>query len=167
MNKLLAESFARTGGRSQSEDLATVIRLCAAIPDRSRVVGAFRGPSRSPEDLVGFAWGLHHGDRVQYHTGASARIPGVRLPILYPVLWDLITWGKRTGGTWFDLGGVTPGSSGSDDALGGISDFKRGFSKVEIALGQEWEFAPSPLLWRVAQQSSRVARWLRARGKRI
>ena len=161
MNTLLAESFSRTGGEVELVDWRAVLQLCAAAPNRSRLVGAFRGASRGPDDLVGFAWGLHHGDRVQYHTGASARIQGIRLPILYPVLWDLIVWGKQSGGTWFDFGGVTPGTAGSDDALGGISAFKRGFSKDEVASGQEWAFTPSPIRWRLAQQSSRLARWLR------
>jgi hypothetical protein len=166
MNDLLTESLSRTGAAAQTEDWPAVMRLCAALPERSRLIGVFRGSTRTPDDLVGFAWALHHGDRVQYHTGASARIPGVRLPILYPALWDLIQWARRSGGTWFDLGGVTAGSSGSDDALGGISDFKRGFSKVEVEVGQEWAFEPSPARWRLANLNARIARWIRKRTSR-
>lgn len=157
MNALLQLSMARTGADADEMDWPSIMKLSAALPHRSRVVGVFRGAGREEEDLVGYAWGLHHGDRVEYHTGASARITGVRLPVLYPALWDLISWGKRTGGTWFDLGGVTAGTVGSSDALGGISDFKRGFSKHEIALGEEWAFSPSPMKARISSWASSLA----------
>lgn len=163
MNALLADSLARTGAPPQVMDWAAILELSRRIPERSRVVGVFRGATDEPAALVGFAWGLHHGARVEYHTGASDRIPGVRLPILYPALWDLIAWGSRSGGRWFDLGGVTAGSLGSSDALGGISDFKRGFSKDEISLGEEWVYTPNPVRARVADLTSRLARALRSR----
>jgi hypothetical protein len=161
MNELLALALTRTGGVVHAEDWEAVLRVCAERPNRSRVVGIFKGSSRTPADLLGFAWGLHHGDRVEYHTGASARVPEVKIRLLSPVLWDLIAWGRRTGGTWFDLGGVTHGSRGSDDALGGISDFKRSFSTLEIPVGQEWATEPNPGLWRLASLSSGLARWVR------
>lgn len=165
MNELLAQALSRTGGTVHAVDWASVMRLCAELPDRSRIAGVFRGSSRAPEDLVGYAWGLHHGDRVEYHTGASARLPDVKIRILCPVLWDLIRWGRRTGGRWFDLGGVTQGSAGSEDALGGISDFKRGFSREEVAIGQEWALDPSPLRWRLSTWVSRAAHWVRRRSR--
>lgn len=161
MNALLAEVMVRTGGLATAVEWERVMRLCHALPHRSRLVGVFRGAGRAPGDLIGYVWGLHHGDRVEYHTGAAARLPGVRLPVLYPALWDLITWGRRSGGTWFDLGGVTPGTTGSSDPLGGISDFKRGFSKEELLLGQEWTLVPSPLKGKLAAWSSWLATWAR------
>lgn len=161
MNALLAASLARTGAPPQAMDWSAVLTLCKTVPHRSRVVGVFRNESDDPSDLVGFAWGLHHGDRVEYHTGASDRIPGVRLPILYPALWDLIRWGRETGGRWFDMGGVTEGTLGSNDALGGISDFKRGFTRVEVTLGEEWTYTPRLLRARLAAFTSQLARRLR------
>lgn len=161
MNALLSASLARTGAPPQVMDWSAVLTLCGAVPHRSRVVGVFRNDSLDPSDLVGFAWGLHHGERVEYHTGASDRIPGVRLPILYPALWDLIKWGRQTGGRWFDMGGVTEGTLGSNDALGGISDFKRGFTRVEVSLGEEWSFAPRPFRSRLAGWTTHVARRVR------
>ncbi|HEX6313210.1 MAG TPA: hypothetical protein VFZ73_00060 [Gemmatimonadaceae bacterium] len=166
MNALLVHALARTGGATQEEDWAAIMRLCADVPHRSRVVGLFAGESRAPDSLLGFAWGIHHGDRVEYHIGASARVPDVKIRILSPVLWDLITWGRRTGGQWFDLGGITPGSAGSEDPLGGISDFKRGFSKVETLLGEEFALEPSPFRWRLASLNSRAMSWVRTRVKR-
>lgn len=163
MNLLLEESLARTGAPAQVMDWGAIVQLCRQLPHRSRVVGVFRGSAREPADLVGFAWGLHHGERVEYHTGASARIPGVRLPILYPAIWDLVSWAKRSAGEWFDMGGVTAGTLGSSDALGGISDFKRGFTKDEIALGEEWEYAPHRWRARIAGWTSQLAGTVRRR----
>lgn len=165
MNALLAESLARTGAPPQAMDWGAILHLCRQLPHRSRVIGVFRGASREPADLVGYAWGLHHGERVEYHTGASARIPGARLPILYPAIWDLVVWGRRSGGRWFDMGGVTGGTVGSGDALGGISDFKRGFTKDEISLGEEWTLVPHPWRARVAEWASTLARTLRQRAR--
>lgn len=165
MNALLADSLARTGAPAQHMDWGAIVQLCRDLPHRSRVIGVFRGASRAPADLVGFAWGLHHGERVEYHTGASDRIPGVRLPILYPAIWDLVTWGRRSGGRWFDMGGVTQGTLGSSDALGGISDFKRGFTKDEISLGEEWAYEPHAVRARVAAWTSHLARTLRQKAR--
>lgn len=165
MNALLVDAMARTGAASEAVDWNAIFSLSRALPHRSRVSGVFRGASRDVAALVGYAWALHHGDRVEYNTGASDRLPGESLPILYPALWDLVLWGKRSGGTWFDLGGVSPGDLGSGDALGGISHFKRGFSKVEVALGEEWVFTPHPLRARVADWASRTARRLRERAR--
>jgi hypothetical protein len=161
MSELLDRTMERTGGMRQVVDWSPILRACRELPHRLRLVGVFRGESRDPADLLGFAWGLHHGERAEYHTGASARVPGVRLPLLYPILWDLISWARREGATWFDLGGVTAGAHGTDDALGGISDFKRGFSKEEIALGQEWALEPSRLRSWVAGTTSRAMRTAR------
>ncbi|MCC6927890.1 MAG: hypothetical protein IT359_02755 [Gemmatimonadaceae bacterium] len=163
MNALLVDALARTGAAPQDKDWGAIFALCRDRPERSRVAAVFRGAGREPDDLVGYAWGMHHGDRVEYSTGASARIPGVSLPILYPAIWDIVLWGKRTGGTWFDLGGVTPGEPGSGDALGGISHFKRGFSKDEVSLGEEWALAPHPLRARIADWTSAMARRVRER----
>lgn len=161
MNELLAASLARTGAALQKEDWEKVMKASAELPHRSRLIGAFHAGGQNPPNLVGFAWGRHHGDRVEYHTGASARLPGVRLPILYPVLWDLICWGRQNNGQWFDLGGVTEGTVGSDDALGGISDFKRGFSKNEIVFGEEWALEVTPLASKVASLVSAAAKRVR------
>jgi hypothetical protein len=158
MNTLLAETFARTGGEVLDKDWGPIMAISRELPHRSRLVGVFHGPVRAPEKLLAYAWSIHHGERAVYDTGASVRIPGVRIPLLYPAIWDLITWAKREGAKWFDLGGVTPGSRDSDDALGRISDFKRRFSREEIALGEEWIYEPSVLRASVAHLASAAAR---------
>ena len=52
------------------------------------------------------------------------------------------------------------------DPLGGISDFKRGFSSTIVAVGEEWTLEPNRLRSQLAaalsSASSRVSRGLRA-----
>ena len=158
MNEMVGQSFARTGSDTGQEDWSQVMKVCAELPGRSRLVGAFLGEGETPENLAGFAWVLHHGNRAVYHTGASARLPGLKIRVLCPVLWDLIRWSKANQGRWFDLGGVTAGSADPNDPLGRISDFKRGFSKAEASLGEEWALEPSPVLWRAATWMSAAVR---------
>lgn len=158
MNMLLAETFARTGAWASGNDWGPIMAVSRELPHRSRLVGVFHGPGRTPEKLLAYAWSIHHGERAVYHTSASARTPEVRIPLLYLAIWDLITWAKREGAKWFDLGGVTLGSRNSDDALGRISDFKRRFSQEEIALGEEWIYEPSVFRASVAYLASDAAR---------
>jgi hypothetical protein len=161
MNELLDMTMSRTGGEAPRMDWAQVLQACGEIPHRLRLVGVFRGPDRSPASLLGFAWGLHHGERAEYHTGASTRLPGESVSLLHPILWDLIRWAKREGATWFDFGGITHRSGDGQDALGGISDFKRGFTKEEIALGEEWILEPSAMKSWLAGAASQAARSVR------
>ena len=79
---------------------------------------------------------------------------------MHPLFWDLIVWAKRIGASWFDLGGVTAGSVGSGDPVGGISDFKRLFSKQMIDVAEDWEFEPRPVPARLATLVSAGAGWL-------
>ena len=68
---------------------------------------------------------------------------------------------RRQDTAWFDFGGITAGSHGADDKLGGISDFKRYFSKEIVGVGQEWSLEPRPALNSIARGVSAGARWLR------
>jgi lipid II:glycine glycyltransferase (peptidoglycan interpeptide bridge formation enzyme) len=62
------------------------------------------------------------------------------------LIWDLIQWVKRTAALWFDLSGVTLGSTeDGKDALGGISDFKRFFSRTIVNVGEEWILESHPI----------------------
>lgn len=161
MNKLLAATFARTGMRISDINWKPIIAICQEFPHRSHLVGIFHGSGRTPEDLLAFAWGIHHGERAVYRMGASSRDPGVKLPLLYLAFWDLIEWAKREGARWFDLGGIIPIAGEGDNALEGISRFKRGFSREEIALGEEWVYEPSAFKARIAGLTSNTAHRIR------
>lgn len=142
MNALLAATFARTGTAVTGANWSAIMAVCREVPQRSRLVGVFVGSERTAESLLAYGWSIHHGDRAAYHTSASAKSPGVKAPLMYPALWELIKWAKEQGANWFDFGGVTTGTTNSDDPLGRISDFKRRFCREEITFGEEWTYEP-------------------------
>ena len=123
-------------------------------------MGLFRQPGSGPEALLAFGWACHHGDHAEYCTTASTRIPGSRLPLTHPLAWDLIRWAREHGARWFDFGGVSAGGLASADPLGGISDFKRSFSRQIETVGSEWVFEPRPGRARVARALARARRVL-------
>jgi len=162
LETLSRETFARSGGRYQAAwDWAGVIELSQRLPDATRLVGLFRTDRDGADALLGFAWGWWNGESVSYFAGASARPEDLgRVWIVHPLFWDLILWAKRGGATWFDLGGVTNGTARSGDPLGGISDFKRLFSKETADVAEDWVLEPRWLPARLAALVSRGAAWL-------
>jgi len=159
---LSRETRVRTGGRYEALwDWAGVIELSRRVPDAARLVGLFRTDREGPDALLGFSWGWWNGQSVSYFAGASSRPSDLgRLHIGYPLMWDLIVWAKRAGATWFDFGGVTAGTAGSGDPLGGISDFKRLFSKEIAEVAEDWVLEPRKFLASVAKLVSTSAAWL-------
>lgn len=159
LEALYRETFARTGGHVVMPDFRLPIAATRAAPALSHFVGLFRADDPSPEALLAFAWGQHHGDRAEYSHGASTRQTEIRIPLVYPLLWELMTWSKSAGAVWFDMGGVTLGSGGSpDDPLGGISDFKRFFSRDMVEVAEEWRLDGRSLPARLARLAQRVLR---------
>jgi hypothetical protein len=171
MNELLAETFKRTGGRLDSADWASRIKLSLECPDISRIVGLFRTDTSGPEALLAYAWGCHSGDHVYYAQAASTRETGTRnIAVAYAVMWDLILWAKRTDARWFDMGGITRGTHADADPLGGVSDFKRYFSQKLVKVrdtylldNHSWKATAAGAVYRtVSRELSRVAGWLAA-----
>lgn len=155
---LSRETMARTGGTFTPRPWAQRLRLSGDLPERSRIVGLFRSGHDDPDGLLAFAWACHHGDFAHYEMAGSTRAKDIKVSLNYPLLWDLMRWAQAGGAAWFDLGGVTPGSANSDDPLGGISDFKRWFSKVEVDVGEDWMLEPHPARARLADLARRVGR---------
>lgn len=146
MNELMSQTMARTGGRFTPVDWERRIALAESHPDLCRIVGVVHGEMTGDERLLAFVCGCNHGTHAQYAEGASARQMG-RLPLMYPLLWDLIRWARDNGAQWFDMGGVTAGSlRDGQDPLGGISDFKRRFSEDVTDVADEWVFEPTTLI---------------------
>jgi len=161
LNALLLSVMARRGKDVQPLDWSRIIALSGQLPEASRLVGVFRDGASGCDALVGFAWGRAHGDHVEYYLGASARDISCRLAPGYPLLWDLIVWAKRIGAVWFDFGGVTEGShETSADKLGGISDFKRFFSRSTATVREEWKLDPHPTRAALAVAISRSVKWI-------
>ena len=142
MDFLLQETPRRTGGNFEAQRIASRIAFSADCPWLARFVGLFRADVSGPESLIAFVSGYHHGTYAHYDAGASVRTPDVKAPLAYALVWDLIVWAKANGARWFDLGGVTGGTLGSDDPLGGLSDFKRFFGDKLITVGDDWVLNP-------------------------
>ena len=102
MNELMAETMARTGGRFMPVDWERRIVLAQSQPNLCRIVGVVHGEMTGDKKLLAFVCGCHHGTHAQYSEGASARQLG-RLPLMYPLLWDLIRWARDNGAQWFDM----------------------------------------------------------------
>jgi hypothetical protein len=167
LQSLIHETMQRTGGTVARADWVRPIALSAEQPGLSRVVGMFRTDREGPESLLAFAWGCAHGDHAHYDAAASTRNTDLRLPMAYALAWDLVCWAKRTGARWFDFGGITDGHFGdADDRLGGISDFKRYFSKDVVDVGGEWVFEPSAARAGIAKAISGGAEWASRVGAR-
>jgi len=160
LDEISRETYARTGGRYDGADWARIVALCKREPTGSRLVGLYRTDVPGPGGLLAFAWGCGHGDHVQYSRSGSTRATDLRMPLMYPVVWDLIRWAKTSGARFFDFGGITLGNHESDDPLGGISDFKRFFSERVVAVGAEWAFEPRPLQAYAAKMMSSAAGFL-------
>jgi hypothetical protein len=162
LEALSRETRVRTGGRYEALwDWAGVIELSRRVPDAARLVGLFRTDREGPDALLGFSWAWWNGRSASYFAGASSRPSDLgRLHIGYPLMWDLITWAKRAGATWFDFGGVTAGTTGSGDPLGGISDFKRLFAKETAEVAEDWVLEPRKVVARLAKLVSTSAAWL-------
>jgi lipid II:glycine glycyltransferase (peptidoglycan interpeptide bridge formation enzyme) len=118
----------------------------------------FRTDATGPKALLAFAWSHHHGDHAHYDASGSTRNTDIKAPLAYALIWDLCLWAKQHGATWFDFGGITAGSAASGDAdpVGGISDFKRYFSKTVVSVGEEWMLEPRPLRAKLARSISRA-----------
>lgn len=145
LDEISVETFARTGGKYDPPDWSRIVALCDREPRASRLVGLYRTDVAGPAGLLAFARACGHGDHAHYASSGSTRAVEGNIPLIYPLLWDLILWAKRSGARFFDFGGVTAGNQESDDRLGGISDFKRRFTKQLAHVGAEWSFEPRPM----------------------
>jgi len=167
LQELSDQTRGRTGGARRPIDWRSFIQMSKAIPDRSRIAVLERTDVDGPSAIIAFAWGCVHGDVSEYCESGSVRVTDMRISTSYALLWDLITWARRSGSKVFDFGGVTVGSTGSDDPLGGISDFKRRFSQREVEVGEQWELTPRPFRARIAGTVSGAATLIRTGLDRI
>jgi hypothetical protein len=155
VEELLRESLGRHGGQYQPRNWAARIGLSQRCPAWSRLVGLFRTDVSGAASLLAFAWGQHHGDHAHYDAAGATRANDLKVPLAHALVWDLMGWAKGHGARWLDLGGITEGTFGDgQDHLGGISDFKRGFSTAVVEVGGEWVLRPHWLRARLASAVS-------------
>lgn len=160
MEAMRKATFTRTGGSFTSRDWGAVMNFCHEHPAQARLVGLFRTNTCGPDSLLAYALSFHHIDHAEYNDSAAIRDDQIKVPLAYALIWDLIIWAKNCGAAWFDMGGVTPGQlNDTSDPLGGISDFKRFFSKTLVPVGEEWEWEPHPARARLARFVRAVASW--------
>lgn len=166
LKQLSDETRERTGGAKRLLDWKSLISMSAAVPHLSRIAILRRTDMTEPEGVLAFVWGRMHGGIAEYAESGSTRADDLKVSTSYALLWDLMRWARASGARWFDMGGITGGTTHSEDPLGGISDFKRRFSRQEIEVGQQWELEPHPLRAAAARFVSRSADALRFGTKR-
>jgi hypothetical protein len=150
LDDISRETMARTNGPYMPHDWKQRITLSNQLPDRSRLTGMFRAGRRDPDALLAYAWACSHGDHAHYDDAGSTRMHDLKIPMMSPLLWDLILWAKSGGCKWFDLGGTLAESATEEDSRLGIEKFKRRFSKVVVTVGNEWVLVPHPRRARLA-----------------
>lgn len=161
MDALIRDAFARTGGMYHRQNWEAIIDLSAREPDLSHVAGLFRTGVEGPESLLAFEWACMHGDHAQSLAAGSTRPQDTRVALAYALVWDVIRWARARGARYLDFGGLTAGTLGSGDRLGGISDFKRSFGASAVEVGDEWTLEPHQLAARLAAGVNRAAALLR------
>jgi lipid II:glycine glycyltransferase (peptidoglycan interpeptide bridge formation enzyme) len=162
LEQIHRETFARTGGRAPAQPWRRIAAAAREAPDRLRIFGLMLEDEGTAPRLVAFARVMRHGTFTVYDTAGSTRLEDRRIPLMYPVIWAQMRWARDTGAMWFDFGGVTRGSSQSeDDPVGGVSEFKRNFGGEELVIGEEWHFDAAPLRQRLVQSASKVLTFLK------
>ncbi len=144
LQQLDQETWRRTSSLVKSDDWAARIKLCSDAPHLSRINVLRRNDRVGPESIIAFSWACLHGEIAHYTEAGSTRTNELKIPMTYPLVWDLMRWARRSGARRFDFGGITPGRQNGDDPLGGISDFKRYFTHEEVEVGQQWELELLP-----------------------
>jgi hypothetical protein len=168
LNELLDEVMSRTGGAYDDTDWSQLIVFARNNPSLVRIVGLFHEHSKGPDSMLAFAIGRLHGDHVEYSTAAATRNTELRAPLAYAPVWAILEWGHERNADWFDFGGVTAGTAkDSWDKLGGISDFKRFFSKNVISIGEEWVLDVSDVRAKFADFVGGGIRKVRSAGQRF
>lgn len=126
-------SIRRTGGTNSRAPWGPLLAIAREDPGRVRVLALF---TRGGNDPLAFVAGVRHGALAEYVSAGSVDDAELRShPFNYFLLWELAEWARASGATHLDLGGLTDG--GPDDALAGISAFKRHFTCMEAEVGRE------------------------------
>jgi lipid II:glycine glycyltransferase (peptidoglycan interpeptide bridge formation enzyme) len=160
LRELQEEALHRTDGQTHAENWQGILEMSREHPELSRVFGMFLGDDSAPQEMAAFSWVLNNGDHGEYRAAGSTRRIEAPVPLGYLPVWEMIRWAKATGSDWFDMGGVT--LEGADqNALEGISRFKRTFSRNVAEVGSEWVMEPSPGKAKIASVISNSTEQLR------
>ncbi len=107
-------------------------------------------------DLLAVLVAVAYGATCWYLHGASAA-EGRNMMPTYLLQWEAIRWARARGCRTYDLWGAPESPDEPDDAMAGVLRFKLGFGgQFRDGLGA-WDYAPSPLLYRLYGLVSRAA----------
>jgi hypothetical protein len=140
------ETMQRTGGVVEALSWPDILRFVRDHPTQAALFGVMRTDRQTDDALVGYVFGVRHGDTVEYRRAASTRLRDLRAPLLYMPTWRLFQWGQSHGARCFDFGGIGDGSHATGEATGGVSDYKRYFRDESIDIGAEVDYSPVPLV---------------------
>lgn len=97
-----------------------------------------------------------YGRTCWYFHGASQDEGRTHMPT-YLLQWEAMRWGRARGCTTYDLWGAPEALDDPDHPMAGVLRFKLGFGgQVREGLGA-WDYAPSPLLYRLYGIASTAA----------
>lgn len=165
MVALVAETFARTGGRSAPVDWRQVLRVARAAPHAHRVAGLFIDGGDAPESLSAFRWCGCSGDMADDLFAASTRLdgPAGSVPMMPAIMLHMFRWAREQGASRFDFGGVVERSDPRYAKLGSITEFKQLFGGTTERVGADFTLTIRPRLSELAGALSSLARGVSGR----
>jgi len=97
-----------------------------------------------------------YGPTCWYFHGASGEEGRSHMPT-YLLQWEAMRWARSRGCLTYDLWGAPESPDNPDDDMAGVLRFKLGFGgHFREGLGA-WDYAPSPILYRLYGRASRAA----------
>ncbi len=107
---------------------------------------------------------MRQGDTAWYFYGASSERRRRDMPN-YLLQWEAMCWAKAQGCTRYDWWGAPTNVDDTDDAMQGVWRFKQGFGADFVPHLGAWDFATSPLLYKLYTQAApRLLVLLKSRG---
>jgi len=106
--------------------------------------------------LLALLVAVAYGHNCWYFHGASGEEGRSHMPT-YLLQWEAMRWGRARGCSTYDLWGAPESPDDPDDDMAGVLRFKLGFGgQFRDGLGA-WDYAPSPLLYRLYGLVSKAA----------
>lgn len=137
----LNASFKRSIKKECPYDFLPLFRRATQFANEVIMLGFFFKDTTSGPKA--FITGISHGPIVEYSVGGSLSDSRLRqFPFNHILMWQLALRSKLSGSELLDMGGITNGTK--EDALTGITNFKRFFPGFELSTGQEMEINLRP-----------------------
>lgn len=136
LQEALNASYKRSIDKACPYDFTPLFLSATQFPNDVVKLGFYFKDSASTPKA--FITGIRHGNVVEYSVGGSLSDTRLRqYPFNHILMWQLALRSKKNGSLLLDMGGITNGAA--DDALQGITIFKRLFPGFELSTGREME----------------------------